>query len=154
MAKFFRRGTSKMYFLPAVSNMAAPTTVEIAAGTDLSPFINGISGFQYTNTRIDTPVLSSSFNFQIDGPDTVGDSSIQCTDDSGGTTTVRTALPKGTSGFLMLAPYGAVATRRVEVWPAKSTGINDEWSLGNDPARFDIGFAITGVPTQTGVYPT
>lgn len=148
MAKFFRRGTSKIWFLPAVADISAPTVAEVNAGTDLSPFINGITGFQYQNERIDTPVLSSSFNFQIDGPDTVSDSSIQCTDDNGGTTAARTLLPKGTSGFLMLMPYGRVPTKRGEVWPAKSTLIADEWSLGNDPARFDIGFAITGIPDQ------
>jgi hypothetical protein len=153
MAPFFRRGTSKIWFLPAVADISAPTVAEVNAGTDLSPFVNGISGFQYSNERIDAPNLASSFTPQIDGPDTVSDSSIVCNDDSGGTTTARTTLPKGTTGYLFLMPYGRVPTKRGEVWPAKSTGVNDEWSLGNDPARFEIGFAITAVPDQDVTIP-
>ena len=37
--------------------------------------------------------------------------------------------------------------------PAKSTGVNDEWSLGNDPARTGVGFAITATPEQEAVVP-
>src|SRR5687768_7152257 len=152
MAKFFRRGTSKLYFLPAVANTAAPTRIEITAGTDLSPQATGLSGWQFTNQRIDTPILSSSFTPQIDGPDEVGDSSIVFMDDTT-VTTIRTTLAKGTAGFIGMFPYGDVATKRMEVWPIKSAGVNDEWSMGSDPARFQVDFAITNPPTQNAVIP-
>lgn len=151
MAKFFRRGVSKIHFLPAVAG-ASPTRAEITAGSDLSPSVTGLSGWQFSNTRIDTPILSSSFTPQIDGPDTVGDSSLQFLDDDS-TSTVRTLLAKGTSGYIVKFPYGDVPTKRCEVWPVKSTGVNDEWSMGNDPARYDVGFAITNVPVQSGTVP-
>lgn len=155
MAKFFRRGVSKIYFLPAVADTTLPfnpTRAEITAGTDLSPFVNGLAGFQFANTRIDTPILSSSFTPEIDGPDEVGDSTLTFLDDDT-STTVRTALAKGTAGFIFLMPYGDVPTKRGEVWPVKSTGVNDEWSMGNDPARFTVGFAITDPPSQNSVIP-
>lgn len=152
MAKFFRRGTSKVFFLPAVVDVEAPTRAEITAGTDLSPFATGLSGWQFSNSRIDTPILSSAFTPQIDGPDEVGDSSLTFLDDDT-VTTVRTALPRGTSGYICLMPYGDVATKRCEIWPIKSTGANDEWSMGSDPARYVIDFAVTNPPTQNAVVP-
>ena len=152
MAKFFRRGTSKLYFLPAVADMEAPTRAEITAGTDLSPLATGLSGWQFSNQRIDTPILSSSFTPQIDGPDEVGDSSIVFMDDDTATT-IRTTLTKGTSGYIGMFPYGDVATKRMEVWPIKSAGVNDEWSMGSDPARFQVDFAITNPPEQNAVVP-
>ena len=149
--KFFRRGVSKIYFLPAVAG-ASPTSGEIAAGTDLSPQINNISGFQMSNQPIEVPVLSTQFVGKIDGPDTVADSTITFLDHSD-SATLRTLQAKGTAGFLVLMPYGNVSSKRCEVWPAKSTGVNDEWSLGNDPARFVVGYVITSLPTQTATLP-
>lgn len=151
MAKFFRRGVSKIHFLPAVAG-ASPTRAEITAGTDLSPQVNGLSGFQFSNTRIDTPILSSSFTPEIDGPDEVGDSTLTFLDDNA-TSTIRTTLAKGTSGYIVLFPYGDVPTKRCEVWQVKSTGVNDEWSMGNDPARYAVGFAIVNPPNQNATIP-
>ena len=151
MAKFFRRGKSAIYFLPAVAG-ASPTRPEITAGTNLSTQITGIDGFQLSNERIDTPVLSSAYTFQIDGPDSASGSSLTFLDDDNATT-ARTTCAKGTVGFLILMPYGDVPTKRLEKWPIKSTGANDEWSMGNDPARFMIDFAVTDIPSQSGTVP-
>jgi hypothetical protein len=152
MARFFRRGVSKIHFVPTVSDLAAPTRAEITAGEDLSPFIADISGFQLSNSPIPVPNLAEVFTPQIDGEDTVADSTLTFNDDTV-SEVVRDLLPKGTAGFLILEPYGDVATKRAEVWPVKVTGFNDEWSLGNDPARAVCGFAITGTPQQNAVVP-
>lgn len=155
MAKFFRRGISKVHFLPAVSDTSAPispTRAEITAGEDLSPFLNEMNGFQLSNSPIPTPVLANRYTTQITGEDTTPDSSITFLDDDTATD-VRAALEKDTAGFLVLMPYGDVPTKRCEVWPVTVTGANDQWSTGNDPARFVVGFAVTGVPEQNGVVP-
>lgn len=156
MANFFRRGKSKVRFLPAVAAYAAgagsPTRAEITAGTDLSAALTEMSGFQLSNSPIPTPNLADTFTFQITGEDTVADSVVTFLDDDAAAT-VRTALAKGTAGFILLMPYGDVATKRCEVWPVKSAGVNDEWTVGNDPARFAVGLAITNVPNQNGTVP-
>lgn len=152
MAKFFRRGVSLIRFLPAVANPAAPTSGEISAGTNLTPSIGGISGFQLSNAPILVPDLATVFTPQINGEDTVADSSLTLNDDDT-SSTIRTALAKGTSGFILLQPYGATAAKRCEVWPVKVTGFNDEWSVDNTNAKSMVGFAITAVPTQNAVNP-
>ena len=152
MAKFFRRGVSKIKFLPAVASAAAPTRIEITAGTDLSAFVSEISGFQLTNSPIPTPNLADDFTSQISGEDTVSDSSLTLYDDNS-STVVRAAIPKGTAGFLLLMPYGDTPTKRCETWPVTVVGFNDEWTVGNDPARSNVGFAVTARPTQGAVVP-
>lgn len=152
MAKFFRRGVSKIRFLPAVANTAAPTSGEISAGTDLTASIAGIGGFQLSNSPIPVPDLATVFTAQINGEDTVADSTLTLNDDDT-TTAIRTALAKGTSGFILLQPYGTTAAKRCEVWPVKVTGYNDEWSLDNANAKSEVGFAVTAVPTQNAVNP-
>lgn len=156
MGKFFRRGKSKAFFLPAVAGYTAgagsPTRPEITAGTDLSASVTAMAGFQLSNSPITTPNLADRFSFQIEGEDTVADSTLTFLDDDA-VSTIRTTLAKGTAGFIVLFPYGDVPTKRCEVWPVKSTGFNDEWTVGNDPARAVAGFAVTNVPSQNGTIP-
>jgi hypothetical protein len=151
-ARFFRRGVSKIYFVPAVANLTAPTRPEIAAGKDMSTQVAEIAGFQLSNSPIPTPVLAEAFTAQIDGEDTVADSSLTMYDliDA---VILRTATVKGTAGFFILMPYGDIPTKRGEVWPAKITGQNDEWNTGNNAARYVTSAAITGIPSQVAVIP-
>lgn len=149
--RFFRRGVSAVKFLPAVAG-ASPTRPEITAGTDLTAQVADINGFQLKNNPITTPDLSTTFDSQIDGPDGVDDSSLVMYDLSD-SAAIRTALAKGTNGFLVLFPYGDVTSKRCEVWPVRSTGVNDQWSLSADPARYMVGFAVTAKPTQNATTP-
>ena len=151
MARFFRRGVSKVRFLPAVAG-ASPTRAEITAGEDLTPWIADIQGFNLTNSPIAVPDLENTFTSQIDGEDTVSDSGFTLNDDTE-VDDVRTALPKGTEGYILLLPYGDVPTKRAEVWPVKVTGYNDIWSVGNDPAQAALSFAVTSVPNQDVTIP-
>jgi hypothetical protein len=152
VARYFRRGKSKILFLPAVANKAAPTRTEITAGTSLTPQTAEIADFQFANSPIATPDMDTTFTTSIPGEDTVGTPTITFYDDDAAST-IRTALTKGAKGFILLMPYGDVPTKRAEVWPVESTGVNDEWSAGNDPARYAVAFAVTGAPTQNATVP-
>lgn len=151
MARFFRRGVSDIKFLPSVAG-SSPTRGEINAGTDLTPQVADIQGFMLENKPIPTPDLSDTFTGQIDGEDTVADSALIMydLDDSA---SIRTAVAKGTAGYLVLFPYGDSSGKRCEVWHVKSTGVNDEWKISNDPARYVVGFATSARPVQNGVTP-
>lgn len=151
MARFFRRGVSKIKFLPSVAG-SSPTRPEITAGTDLSGSVAGIGGFTLNNSPISTPDLATNFDSQVNGPDAAGDSSLTFYDDNA-SSTIRTALAKGTAGYIVLFPYGDVASKRLEVWPVTSTGVNDEWGVDASAAQFQVGFAVTAVPNQNGTTP-
>lgn len=152
MARFFRRGVSEVHFLPAVADTDAPTRAEIDAGTPLGVDVAEISGFQLSNDPIPTPDLDTDFTSQISGEDTVESSTLTFYDQDD-SETIRTALAKGTTGFIMLMPYGDDATKRGEVWPVKTTGVNDEYTVANEAARFVVGFAVTAVPDQDSSIP-
>lgn len=151
MARFFRRGISKVHFLPSVAG-ASPTRIEIAAGTPMSQDIATVQGFQLSNAPIAVPNLDDRFTAQIEGEDTVQDSGFTLNDDDTNTD-LRDALPKGTEGWIVLMPYGDVPTKRCEVWPVRVSGYNDIWSTGNDPAQAAVQFVITDVPEQDGTIP-
>src|SRR3982074_789409 len=114
MARFFRRGKSLIKFLPAVAG-TSPTSGEFAAGTDLTPQIAAIGGFQLQNNPIETPDLASGFTSQITGPDTTDASTLTFYDDDS-SSTLRNLLAKSTVGVIVLEPYGHVTAKRCEVW--------------------------------------
>ena len=148
--RFFRRGKSELFFCPTVANLTAPTSAEITAGVPLTPGVQAISGFQLENAPITTPDLETTFDSQIDGPDTTATSTITFYDDdtTPGPDPIRAALAKGTDGFVVMCPYGNTSGKRAEVWPVRSTGVNDTWDLGATAALYVVGFAITGDPEQ------
>lgn len=151
MARYFRRGVAAMKWLPTVAG-ASPTRPEITAGTDLTGAIAAIAGFKMANAPIATPDLLTTFDTQIDGPDTVDASSITFYDDDA-STTIRTALAKGNAGYVVLFPQGDASGKRCEVWRAKSLGVNDEWTLDATAAKYEVGFAITLKPAQAATTP-
>lgn len=150
MGRFTRKGKSKIAFVPTIAVLAAPTMAEINAGTTLDTQMAEMSGFQFQNSIIKTPDLSTTFVTQIPGEDEADDSSITFYDDDNATT-IRTALVKGAAGFLVLMPYGKTATKRAEVWAVTSTGFNDEWTVANEAARAMSQLTITAPPVQNAV---
>ena len=151
--RYFRRGVSKVFFLPAVATPTAPSRPEITAGPDLSVDLADMTGFQFENSPIQTPNLASSFTPQIDGEDTVPSSSLVFYDRNAADETIRNVLAKGVKGFLGMFPYGDIPTERMEVWEISSAGVNDEWSMGNDAARFAVGVSILSPPEQDVAIP-
>jgi hypothetical protein len=149
--RFFRRGVSEVWFLPSVAVLAAPTSSEFTAGINVTPAVQAVNGFSIANEPIRTPDLATSFDSQIDGVDSAEDSGLTFYDDKVDVT-LRTALAKGTNGYIVLCPYGKVATKRCEVWPVRSTGFNDEWGM-DAAATAGVRFAVTKVPVQNAVLP-
>jgi len=152
MARYFRRGKSKIRFAPTLASATAMTRSEITSSTDLTPQIAEVSGFSFSNSPISVPDLNSTFTSTIAGEDTAEDSSLTFYDDDA-SSTLRTLMVKGTKGYILLFPYGDVPTKRAEIWPIESTGAADEWSAGNDPARYTVSFGITGPPALNATIP-
>jgi hypothetical protein len=148
-------------FAPSISNISAPTVPEIDAGTVLtepgstdSAGIAAVSGFAMSNAPIGVPDAASTFDKQIPGIDSTESSSITFYDDDA-SSTKRTALAKGTSGFIIRMPYGSGSGKRCEVWPVRTTGVNDDADIVNasGAATFTVGFAVEDTPDQEAVTP-
>ena len=150
MGRFTRKGTSKINWVVTLTSQTVPAIAEINGGTALTPSLADISGFSFENNPIATPDLATLFVPSIVGEDTAADSTLTFYDDDA-SSVIRTALAKSNAGYIVLCPYGITATKRCEVWPAKSTGYNDEWTTGNEAAKANCKFAITAAPNQAAV---
>jgi hypothetical protein len=62
-------GKTKVWSVPSISNIAAPTVAELNAGTQLESVItpDGFVGFEPDTSAIDTSALNSTQNLKIPG---------------------------------------------------------------------------------------
>jgi hypothetical protein len=157
MSKYNRRGTSKVYWVPAIASQAAPTVAEITAGTYLGKGLREMNNFETTTSRISEPVMDSKVNPQIDGEQTFGDANMVLLESDGTTTdpdttalqAAYTALADGAQGYVVAIPFGGVvATKKCEVWPASIGANNRRWATDNEMAKYGVSFAVLSAPTK------
>lgn len=140
-----------MFWVPTIAaTTLIPTAAEVNAGTDMTAKVADMAGFAFTNSPIATPDLSTTFTSNIPGEDTAADSTLTFYEPTT-VETLRTTLAKNAAGFTVIfysgiAGASPAAGDKGEVWPVTSTGPVREYSMGNDPARWNVKFAMTGVP--------
>lgn len=151
MGRFMRKGTNQWYFVPTIADAGlVPTTTEITAGTRLDTEMAEVNGFMFQNNPIQTPDMSSTFTKQIGGEDSADDSSIVFYEDDT-TNTIRTALAKGTDGFVVIFKAGIAGAApaigdEADVWPATVTSNSPQFTADNEAAKYQVAFSITEEP--------
>lgn len=142
-AAFFRRGTTVVYFCPTIASKAAPAVAELTAGTDLTETddMADMAGFSFTNSPIQTPTMSSTFNSSIPGEDQTEDSTLTFYEPKTGTDTNIAVLAKGTAGFIVIfyrgiAGASPAAADKCEVWPVVSSGPSRQYGMDATAAKW------------------
>jgi len=152
MARYMRKGTTKVYWVPSISNTAAPLATEVNAGTRLDTQLAEVNGFTFQNNPIDTPVMSSAFIGKINGEDTTQDSSFTFYEDSV-SNPIKTAQAKGNNGFVVILYAGTAgatpaAGDKVEIWPATVSSNARQYSAGNEAAKYQVMYSLTSAPNE------
>ncbi len=151
--RFFRPGTTKVYWVRTISMYTAPTRLEINSGTDLSGEIAELNGWQVVSDTLPTPDLGTRFVPKIGGRINADDSAMNFYSTSTGFTDARSVLPRDTTGFAIFMDGGDTATTgRMDVFPATVTSVPKLRAL-EDPAQVTVTFAITRVPAEDLVIP-
>jgi hypothetical protein len=152
--RFNRKGTTKIYYLPAiVATTLIPTTAEVTAGTDYTGQINAIDGWSLENQPIETPDMASTFVSKIGGDDSAADSSLTFYEDST-LDDVETDLAKGTSGFIVIFSKGkTTGAKGMDVYPVTVVSNSKAYTADNEAAKITVQFTITGRPLFNGTAP-
>lgn len=155
MARFMRKGITKVYFVPTIATPTAPTAAEITAGTSLTGQIAEINGFTFTNSPIDVPDMSSAFVKKIPGEDSVEDSNMSFYEDKT-SNPIRTALAKGTVGYIVIFPAGTAAANpavadKAEVWGCIIASSSRQYTAGNEAAQYRVVFTLTDPPVDATI---
>jgi hypothetical protein len=151
-SRFFRPGITKCYWVPSISNIAAPTRSELNAGSDLSKDIADISGWMVSGQKIDTPDLNSRFVSNIPGLTSADESSITFYAGDDGDD-VRDLMPRDEDGYVVWLDGGDVAGRLMDVFPTRVLSVGKTRSMGAEAARLVIQYAVTSEPAENVVIP-
>lgn len=77
-------GRTRYLFIPTVTDLAAPTTAEVSAGTDMTKLVSAIAGFNGTGATVDFPNAFSRVVPKIPGLITLNDSTVTLNKDLAG----------------------------------------------------------------------
>lgn len=149
MARITPDGVTKVHFLTTISTPAAPTVAELAAGTELTPFLApaGIDTPE-EGQEADSSDLSSRRDKSV--PSTVGGqvSAELYRDDADDD--AYTALALDTVGFLVIGRFGGtgtanalIATDTAEVWAVRVSQRSNIRVARGDTLRFVANFAVS-----------
>src|SRR5690348_4470330 len=144
--RFIRPGVTKVYYLPTAANYKALTKTELDAGTDLTPEIAEVAGWNTTSNLVDVPDWGSRYTSKVAGLITSDDSSITFYADETGND-VRTVLPRDTTGYIVWMDGGEVVGQPMDVYPVTVSSVSKERTAA-DPARIVVNFAITAEPSE------
>lgn len=149
--RYYRRGKTRVWWVPTISNIAAPTAAEIAAGTELTSAVADVSGFATKQDFVGVPDLSSEVTSQVPGEVTFEDSSLMLYFDSAANP-LRTTLTPGNTGNMVFIDYkptgSVVATDKVDVYPGQIGSTPKERDMGSTAAQWTANVAITAKPRE------
>lgn len=158
--RFFRPGNTKIYVLPAVGNVNAITTAEMATAEDITCEVAEMSGFTFKNDPIDTPTMCSPLILSIPGNDKMEQSSFTFYEkrDTAAPTAanpLRAMFAKSETMVVVIFPQGIAgiapaAGDLYDAWPAISAGVAREYGT-KEAARWVADLSITGIPAQDAV---
>lgn len=149
--RFIRPGITKVYFLTTAANYKALTKAELDAGTDLTPDISDVAGWDVTSTMTDVPDWGSRYTSKVSGLITSSDSSISFYADQTGAD-VRSLLPRDTTGFIVWMDGGEVIGQPMDVFPVTVAALG-KLRTSADPAKIQVDFAITSEPSEDQAIP-
>jgi hypothetical protein len=151
--RYTSRGFTKIYWCPAIANIAAPTRAELNAGTDLSPQVMDGSGFTVSSDQIDAPDMGSRFTSKIGGAITADDSSLTMYASKTGLD-ARQLMPQDQLGFIVILYYGDVPGQKMDVWPVTVASVAKQISFqGGDPDTLVFSYSPSAVPSSTVTIP-
>jgi hypothetical protein len=144
--RYIHAGETRLYFVAAIDDVQDPTRDELDLGTDLTAEVAVVVGWHVRARLADTQGLTSDFATTMPLTLEVDDSRVVFYAGLDGTEDVRTLLPRGTVGHLVLLHGGDVEDNAMDVWPVEVAAVGRPVEVGGEPARIDVQFAITADP--------
>jgi hypothetical protein len=145
--RYIHPGVTRVVYTVSVSNINAPSRAEINAGTDLSNEVFEAEGWEVASDNVDAPDLGRVFTGKVIGRTSSPDSSLTMYQSVNGAD-VRTLLPRGTAGFILLMWGGDVTGNKMDVYPIRVSANPKVLETGGAPAVLRVQVAITSQPAE------
>ncbi|MBL3670641.1 hypothetical protein JL475_32670 [Streptomyces sp. M2CJ-2] len=149
--RYYRRGVTKVLWVPTIANLNSPTRAELDAGTALEGETGAMAGWQTTSATVPTPALGSRFTPVVGGEITASDSSLTFWASKDGDD-VRTLLVREAVGNIVWMDEGDVDGQTMDVYPVTVTSQAKVREL-DTAAQIMCQFAITSEPSENVTIP-
>ncbi|MEV4974449.1 hypothetical protein [Streptomyces scopuliridis] len=149
--RYYRRGTTRVLWVPTIANKNSPTRIELNAGTALEGETGAMGGWQTTSEVFPTPALGSRFTPVVGGAITAAESSLTFWASKDGDD-VRALLVREAVGFIVWMDEGDVPTQTMDVYPVTVTSQAKVREL-DSAAQITAQFAITSEPAENVTIP-
>ena len=153
MARVIADGEVKINWVVTISAVTQPTTTEISAGTEVTPYLQSLDT-PLDGDAVDASDLSTAFNKSVAGTFGGGASADMYRDDT--TDTAYAAFPRNTTGYMVIRRFGGsdtawAAADEVEVWPLRVITRSPSTMDRNTVQMFSVDFATLDEPTLNAV---
>lgn len=145
-------GMVKVYAVPTISNIAAPTAAELNAGIRLANTMtaDGLGGFKAETADVDTSSLASIINTATNGRDSYPGLMLRFKKQTG-TDTIYNTLVRGYEFYVVIRRYVAEATAwassdAVEVFPVVCAQTSNVAPEPNTLGRYEVPLKLRADP--------
>lgn len=153
MPRLASEGNVKVYWLTTVASMAAPTVANIAAGTNITPFLPTAGvGVDWTQNNASIAMLDESFTAEAVGTEGATIELTFIRDDVDADDDAWNLFTRGANGYLLISRFGTpAAADRVEVYPVQSHRPVPLPPAENEFQQAKVMLAVTDTPELDAV---
>jgi hypothetical protein len=152
-------GYVKVWSVPTIANIAAPTTAELNAGTNLAGLLtkDGLQGFTPDTGTVDTTALNSVYGTNAPGLVALSKGSLVFKAQTQATETIRQVFVSQYTTNIVVRRNGKLetaawaATDWLEVWPIKCGARIDGQFASNEVQKFSVEIFFYIAPNQSAV---
>lgn len=148
--EYIYAGTARIYWSTSIVDISAVLRSELNAATDLSGEVFEVVGWEIDSGIITDPEWSR-FDNQRQGRLRVPQSELILKADRAGDD-IRTILPRGTAGWVLILPSGDVEGHPMNVYPVTVAGLPQSVRRRN-LALIRVQFAVTAEPAADVAIP-
>jgi hypothetical protein len=148
-------GRTRIYSVPTIANIAAPTVAELNAGVDLSSLItpDGLMGFQADTAEVDTSAINSTYGTKLPGRISLSGTGLRLKKQTGVDTVYNTFIYGFATNIVVrrdVTSGTAWATSdKVEVYPGQFGGRKDLDPAPNELHKWEAPFFVSPAPNQS-----
>lgn len=157
MADVISDGMTRVYWVPAISNIAAPTVAELNAGLNMTSQItdDGLEGWEADTARVNNTSLASTTDTERMGRDKLASPMLRFKRQMP-TDVVRSTLAKNTMGYVVIRRDVTESTvwtigQACQVTPVECGRRRDIKPEPNTMSRFEVPFANHTAPSYDAV---
>jgi hypothetical protein len=155
MADIIMDGRVKVWSVPTIANIAAPTTAELNAGTSLGGLLtkDGLQGFSPDTAAVDTTALNSVYGTNLPGLADLAPGALRFKAQTS-PDTIKTTFVKDYATNIVIRRDGTLETsawgsgQKVEVWPVVCGYRKDGDMASNEVQKYDIPVFFNLQPNQ------